>query len=209
MMDFFIFRHGQTDWNKSLLLQGRADIPINSMGVAQANALIPTLQDQSLDLLMASSLQRAVQTATIVGKALNIPVKADSRLMEIDFGHADGTSFENYIKTHGEAYFKRIFTSVADSDMDIPEDSRIIGAESKRHAQTRAMQALTDIAQHTSANTIGIACHGFIMTLIAAAASKGELYKFNNGDLLHIVYQNDDWHFVEVTRNEQGTGLKY
>ncbi|MDR2869514.1 MAG: histidine phosphatase family protein, partial [Deferribacteraceae bacterium] len=61
-IDFYIFRHGQTDWNRRQLLQGRSDIPINSTGEAQAWALIPMLQDKSIDLIISSSLQRALQT---------------------------------------------------------------------------------------------------------------------------------------------------
>jgi probable phosphoglycerate mutase len=193
-INFFIFRHGQTDWNKEQRLQGRANIALNSTGQAQARALIPILQPKSIDLLMASSLQRAVQTATIVGEALGIPVQTDSRLVEIDFGIADdGVTFQDYIAEHGEDYFQRVFRSVADADLDIPEDG-----ETKRQAQTRVMDALADIAEHTQAKTIGMACHGFIMTLIAGRVSAGTLYRFDNCDVLHIRYDSGKWQFVNV-----------
>jgi broad specificity phosphatase PhoE len=134
-------------------------------------------------------------------------VETDSRLVEINFGEAEGSTFSKYTKKNGEAFCNRIFSSVADADMDIPEEST--GAESKRQAQTRAMDALTDIAQHTSANTIGVACHGFMMTLIAAFASKGRFFNFNNGDLLHISYENDEWQYIDIVRNMPDKELKY
>ena len=35
-MKLFIIRHGQTDWNKKGIIQGRTDIPLNEEGKKQA-----------------------------------------------------------------------------------------------------------------------------------------------------------------------------
>ncbi len=39
MIDLYVFRHGQTDWNKEKRFQGHTDIHLNSEGVQQAQIL--------------------------------------------------------------------------------------------------------------------------------------------------------------------------
>ena len=35
-MKIYLTRHGQTDWNKQHLMQGRSDLPLNETGRLQA-----------------------------------------------------------------------------------------------------------------------------------------------------------------------------
>ena len=37
-MKIYVTRHGQTDYNKKRMMQGRSDIPLNEVGIAQATA---------------------------------------------------------------------------------------------------------------------------------------------------------------------------
>ncbi len=38
-MKLYIIRHGQTDWNVEVKIQGRQDIPLNAAGRSQAEML--------------------------------------------------------------------------------------------------------------------------------------------------------------------------
>ncbi|VEU82368.1 histidine phosphatase family protein [Acholeplasma hippikon] len=92
-----MIRHGQTDYNYRRLVQGRIDNPLNDTGRNQASTLGNLLKDlgDSFDILGASPLVRAHETAQIVGKTLGMEVSfLDSNFMERDFGNYEGMSID-------------------------------------------------------------------------------------------------------------------
>jgi probable phosphoglycerate mutase len=56
-------RHGETDWNRELRIQGSSDIELNELGRRQAQQLAQELTDVDLDAIYASDLSRAQATA--------------------------------------------------------------------------------------------------------------------------------------------------
>ena len=55
-------RHGETDWNAHQRVQGHTDIPLNALGVAQAQRLADALSAEPLAAIHSSDLLRARQT---------------------------------------------------------------------------------------------------------------------------------------------------
>ena len=70
---FGLVRHGQTDYNLRNLFQGSSDIPLNETGIAQAHAAFDGLEAVDWDVVVSSPLQRAEQTARIIGEDHGIP----------------------------------------------------------------------------------------------------------------------------------------
>ncbi|HEX4185846.1 MAG TPA: histidine phosphatase family protein, partial [Stellaceae bacterium] len=64
----FLFRHGETDWNRAGRLQGHTDTLLNATGLAQAQALAERLRPHRLDAVMSSDLVRAWTTGRIVAE---------------------------------------------------------------------------------------------------------------------------------------------
>jgi broad specificity phosphatase PhoE len=93
-----IVRHGQTYYNASGLVQGQIDIPLNDTGKAQATELGQTLRkrNEHYDVIMASPLSRARESAELIAKELGYKdeILLDSRFVERDFHHLDGTPVE-------------------------------------------------------------------------------------------------------------------
>ena len=54
-----LMRHGETDWNAELRMQGHRDIPLNATGQAQALAAAPSVAALAPDVIVSSDLQRA------------------------------------------------------------------------------------------------------------------------------------------------------
>jgi uncharacterized phosphatase len=98
IMILAMVRHGQTAYNADGLVQGRINIPLNDTGKQQAKQLGETLrlQNESFDLIAASPLSRALETAFIISKQLKMsrPIYVDHHFVERDFYHLDGTPVE-------------------------------------------------------------------------------------------------------------------
>jgi probable phosphoglycerate mutase len=87
---FWFLRHGETDWNAQGLSQGRTDIPLNAVGLAQAERAARTLRGSGIATIVASPLVRARRTAEIAAAALDLPVALDDDLAEVNFGEQEG-----------------------------------------------------------------------------------------------------------------------
>ncbi len=91
---FIFLRHGETDGNLQRIYQS-AEISLNASGRAQAEYAASLLMGANVGRIVASDMQRAWETASIVGGALKMPVQAHSGLRERWFGDFIGTSSVN------------------------------------------------------------------------------------------------------------------
>jgi broad specificity phosphatase PhoE len=92
-MNIWITRHGQTDYNKAHIMQGRHDIPLNEQGIAQAKEARNLIKDMHFDAVYSSPLVRAVKTASIIGGVSEADVIKDPRIIETDFGKYEACSY--------------------------------------------------------------------------------------------------------------------
>jgi broad specificity phosphatase PhoE len=93
-------RHGETDWNRELRIQGSSDIELNELGREQARTLAVELADVELDAIYASDLSRARDTAEAVAATKGLPVRLDARLRERAFGSWEGLTREDVAERH-------------------------------------------------------------------------------------------------------------
>jgi len=92
---FWFLRHGETDWNARGLSQGNVDIPLNTLGWAQAERAAKALEalstgPRTIATIIASPLSRARNTAEVVAAKLGLPVETDEGLREVSFGVQEG-----------------------------------------------------------------------------------------------------------------------
>ena len=95
-MSLIITRHGQTDWNLQHKLQGSSDIELNQKGIEQAEEVATKLANEPIDLIICSPLVRAKQTAEVINRNRNIPIKYDSGISERDYGEFEGKNSADY-----------------------------------------------------------------------------------------------------------------
>lgn len=92
-----LMRHGETTWNRAQRLQGHRDIPLSDVGRAQAVDAAPSLVALRPEVIVASDLCRAQQTAEAVATLTNLPVGVDRRLRETSMGKWEGLTRDEAI----------------------------------------------------------------------------------------------------------------
>ena len=86
-------RHGETAWNVDTRLQGHLDIPLNDIGIWQAERLANALADEPIETVYASDLMRAWQTAQAIARVSHCPLRPDPGLRERGFGEFEGHTY--------------------------------------------------------------------------------------------------------------------
>ena len=76
MTTLLLARHGETDWNRELRIQGSSDIELNELGRKQAQFLAQELTDVELDAIYSSDLSRARATAAAVAATHGLEVSS-------------------------------------------------------------------------------------------------------------------------------------
>ena len=149
-MKIYLTRHGQTDYNKKRMMQGRSDIPLNDIGIAQATERRKQLGNIKFDAVYASPLVRAVKTAEIIGGVSRDEIITDERIIEADFGKYE---LMGYFATGPAmiAYWSlpEIFPA--------PK-----GVETIKHMRERTASFIEELEKKDYENVL-VACHGGII----------------------------------------------
>jgi len=136
MHRLLLARHGQTDWNRDGLFQGQADIPLNGKGRAQATALAERLAGEEFDAIHASDLQRAAETARIVGARVGVEPVLHEAWREIDEGSLTGMRREE-----APAEIRNVLAAAARAENPIAP-----GAETYAQVESRVVAAFRKLS---------------------------------------------------------------
>jgi probable phosphoglycerate mutase len=147
----FLFRHGETDWNREGRLQGHTDTPLNATGLAQARTLAEKLLPHRLDAVVSSDLSRALTTAQIVAETLRIPLFNEPGLREVDVGAAEGLLWAEAKTRFGEGLTERWYS---DGDVAFP------GGETGVATRLRGLAGLRRFTALRHYRRVGVSTHG-------------------------------------------------
>ncbi|MGP1516449.1 MAG: histidine phosphatase family protein [Ottowia sp.] len=93
-------RHGETDWNRALRMQGHLDIALNLRGLWQAQATARALAGEDVAAVYSSDLQRASATARAIAAACCAPLHLEEGLRERHLGSFQGWTFDEVQAHH-------------------------------------------------------------------------------------------------------------
>lgn len=141
----YLVRHGETDWNRARRIQGATDIPLNELGRSQASAAAELLSRRRFDGVVASPLQRAFETGSLIARHLGLAEPAIlPEIVERSYGEAEGMTFEEV-----EAAF--------------PDGADVPGRESRTALVVRVEAALLGLATERPGESLVVATHGAVI----------------------------------------------
>ena len=201
MVRLILVRHGETAWNAHQRYQGVTDVALSAKGQRQAQALAPRLSGETIDAIYSSDLQRAWQTAATIAGACRLPVHAEPRLREANFGLWEGLTYDEIKRDYPEA----LTSWEADPFMVSPP-----GGESLSALGGRVNNLLEEIRRRCQENTLLLVAHGGSLQVFLCAAlglvprtqwqfrlssgSISELYVYEEGAVLTLL--NDQHHLL-------------
>ncbi len=183
----YLIRHGETEQNKSGVLMGSTDTPLNDHGRMQALSLRDRVNALEVDSIFASPLSRAVETASLVfGEQARIIT--DTSLQEYHFGEWEGMHFSEIAKQYPEIW-KMWLTDW--------EQTRIPGAEAFAAFKHRVIGVVEEIVRANPDKRLAVVSHGGCIRSMLAhffceSVSKGYWkFKVDNATLSEIEFMGE------------------
>ena len=118
-MNIYITRHGKTDWNLQKKIQGSTNISINEEGIKEAEILKEKLKDVNIDLIISSSLKRAIETSEIINEGKNAEIIVDDRIRERSYGIHEGSHKDDFDFIEFWDYNKNVKVQDAETIKDL------------------------------------------------------------------------------------------
>jgi broad specificity phosphatase PhoE len=154
----FLVRHGETAYHADNRYAGRTDLALTDHGQAQAVELGEWAASARLDAVASSPLRRARETAEPAALKAGLNVLVDERLVELDFGAADGLTAAEMRERFGPA------RAAFEAD---PYANPLPGGEEPRAALARGRAAVDDLA-NSAGNRILVVTHGTFLRILLA-----------------------------------------
>jgi broad specificity phosphatase PhoE len=152
-----LVRHGETEGQSSVRYHGRTDVPLSVLGRTQMEQVRVALRGETFSAVYASTLSRAIEGATIVGRPL--PVNPVVGFNEIDFGEWEGLTIEEIQARDPQRY---AYWRANRTDFQYP------GGDSTSAFRRRVVQTLHDLLPTASGRALLFILHkGVIRSILA------------------------------------------
>lgn len=155
-----VARHPETEANINGRFVGRGASPYTHEGRRQARRMPRKLAAFEPDVVWSSPLARALTVARRASSLAGAPLRIDDRLLELDFGDAEGMTFEE-IAEAGMSFNYRA-----------PHQPVAPGGESREDIERRVADALAEIVAAGGRHVV-VAHGGVVRALLADALGLG------------------------------------
>lgn len=175
-LNIYLFRHGQTTFNRDGVFTGWKDAKLTPLGIKQAKKLGLDLKNKKFEVAFYTCLSRSKQTLKEVLKFHPyVQIIEDNRMIERDYGSLDGHSHSQIMKKYGEDKYNLWHRSFS---------TRPPKGESFADVEVRVKSFIKDLIKFMKKNKISVAisAHGNSIRLfrkIMEKASKEETCAWN------------------------------
>jgi 2,3-bisphosphoglycerate-dependent phosphoglycerate mutase len=137
MAKIFVFRHGQTDDNKTHTFSGFRQSDLTKEGIEEAKKIGEELKNEKVTKAYQSDLIRSQHTLQLVlgNYHQGVEIITDPRIKERDYGNLTGKNKDNTARSYPDQY------SLWHRSYDVPPP----GGESIRDVEVRVLTFLNDV----------------------------------------------------------------
>jgi probable phosphoglycerate mutase len=185
--DLYLVRHGETAANRARLIQGWTSEPINAHGRWQAERVGARLAEAGLHALYASPLERARETAAIIGRAVGLEVDLVEGLREMNTGSVSGLHSTQFMLRH-----PRLLLAWLRDDTRLAFPS----GELLTDFYVRAERAVRELVARHTGQALAVVAHGgsisgYLSLLFDGRGSNRIALKLRNGAICHVRWVDD------------------
>jgi broad specificity phosphatase PhoE len=191
-MKIIIIRHGETEENAAVIIQGQSHGTLSKKGIEQAKKVGGKLRDEKIDVIYTSDLERAFNTAKEIHKHHpTIPLIERKEIREMYWGNLQDKQKDEinfyYHKENDPDYFKKN------------------NVESLESIYDRAKKFIEEIKEKHKEETIVIVSHGGTIKAIMLVLNKmeyNEIEKIPNKKNTGVsVYENGKFTEIDCTKH--------
>lgn len=166
----YLFRHGQTTYNRDKRFTGFHNPPLTNLGIEQAKTIAKKLKNEKFQVAFYTPLKRSIQTLNIVLQyhpECKI-LKEDKRVIERNYGALNGTTHEQFIKKYGEEVFNKVHRDFY---------TRPPKGESFANVEKRVVSFIKDLKKFMIKNKVNVAisAHGNSIRLFRKIIEKASI----------------------------------
>jgi broad specificity phosphatase PhoE len=149
-MRLLLIRHGESEGNAELRLQGQGEYPLTERGLEQSLLVAERLRRLSLAALYSSPIRRARLMAEVIGEATGLEVTELPGVEEYDFGELSGMTFRELVEKHPE---------IVEQYRRGPDYPSFPGAEDREAFRRRVCEALWGVAKRHPGASAAVVAH--------------------------------------------------
>jgi len=107
MLQVYLVRHGETEWNAARRIQGQSDSPLTAKGIFQAQQVAERMRHEGITHVISSDLGRTRHTAEIIADVCGCEVVTEPRLRELHMGILESRDIDS-LNTEEERWRKQM-----------------------------------------------------------------------------------------------------
>lgn len=215
-LDIFLVRHGETEFNRHLLLQGWADSPLTERGKAVAQKTGEKLKTYHFDAVFCSTLPRTLATAQIIlngAEQSHLPIQELADLREYHFGQFEGRPSSEFYQAIVQArnlpdeetwlyeYRHGDYNKMAETVSQLDPN-----AETETQFVQRIWRGMESVVQQSPSQggRVLVVTHGMvIVALLKSIDKKAILYKSPpNASVSRLQFDGVNWRILSVAETE-------
>ncbi|WP_342322289.1 2,3-diphosphoglycerate-dependent phosphoglycerate mutase GpmB [Kosakonia sp. BYX6] len=189
MLQVYLVRHGETQWNAERRIQGQSDSPLTDKGEKQAWQVAERAKALGITHIISSDLGRTRRTAEIIADVCGCDIVFEPRLRELDMGVLERRHIDSL--TEEEEGWRRQLVNGTD-------DGRIPDGESMQELSDRMHAALAACLQLPEGSRPLLVSHGMalgclVSTILGLPAYAERRLRLRNCSISRIDYQHSPW----------------